>query len=50
MKTTVCLDTDGKTVLFSSDRNGTSAIIKQATDQPLAENLTTGPSMLKQPE
>jgi DNA-binding winged helix-turn-helix (wHTH) protein/WD40 repeat protein len=28
---------DGKAVLFSSDRNGTSAIFKQATDQPLAE-------------
>ena len=40
---------DGKAVLFSSDRNGTSAIFKQATDQPLAESLTTSAEPLKQP-
>jgi Tol biopolymer transport system component/DNA-binding winged helix-turn-helix (wHTH) protein len=40
---------DGKAVLFSSDRNGTSAIFKQATDQPLAESLTTSAEQLKQP-
>ena len=40
---------DGKAVLFSSDRNGTSAIFKQATDQPLAEGLTTSAEQLKQP-
>jgi Tol biopolymer transport system component/DNA-binding winged helix-turn-helix (wHTH) protein len=41
--------TDGKAVLFSSDRNGTSAIFKQFTDQPLAESLTTSAEQLKQP-
>jgi Tol biopolymer transport system component len=40
---------DGKAVLFSSDRNGTAAIFKQATDQPLAEGLTTSAEQLKQP-
>lgn len=40
---------DGKAVLFSSDRNGTSAIFKQVTDQPLAESLTTSAELLKQP-
>ena len=40
---------DGKAVLFSSDRNGISAIFKQATDQPLAESLTTSAEQLKQP-
>ena len=40
---------DGKAVLFNSDRNGTSAIFKQATDQPLAESLTTSAEQLKQP-
>ena len=40
---------DGKAVLFSSDRNGTSAIFKQPTDQPLAESLTTSAEQLKQP-
>jgi Tol biopolymer transport system component len=40
---------DGKAVLFSSDRNGTSAIFKQFTDQPLAERLTTSAEQLKQP-
>jgi len=41
---------DGKAVLFNSDRNGTSAIFRQVTDQPLAERLTTGVEQLKQPE
>jgi hypothetical protein len=40
---------DGKAVLFSSDRNGTSAIFKQVTDQPLAEGLMTSAAQLKQP-
>jgi Tol biopolymer transport system component len=40
---------DGKAVLFNSDRNGTSAIFKQVTDQPLAESLTTSAEPLKQP-
>jgi Tol biopolymer transport system component/DNA-binding winged helix-turn-helix (wHTH) protein len=40
---------DSKAVLFSSDRNGTEEIFKQATDQPLAENLMTGAQDLWQP-
>jgi DNA-binding winged helix-turn-helix (wHTH) protein/Tol biopolymer transport system component len=32
---------DSTAVLFSSDRNGMPEIFKQATDQPLAENLVT---------
>jgi Tol biopolymer transport system component/DNA-binding winged helix-turn-helix (wHTH) protein len=40
---------DGKAVLFNSDRNGTSAIFRQFTDQPLAERLTTSSEQLKQP-
>jgi Tol biopolymer transport system component len=40
---------DSKVVLFSSDRNGTSEIFKQATDQPLAENLVTAAERLSQP-
>jgi Tol biopolymer transport system component/DNA-binding winged helix-turn-helix (wHTH) protein len=40
---------DGKAVLFNSDRNGTSAIFKQVTDQPLAESLTASAEPLKQP-
>jgi len=40
---------DSKTVLFSSDRNGTSELFKQATDQPLAESLMTGGEQLWQP-
>ena len=40
---------DGKAVLFNSDRNGTSAIFRQVTDQPLAERLTTSIEQLKQP-
>jgi Tol biopolymer transport system component len=40
---------DSKTVLLSSDRNGTSEIFKQATDQRLAENLMAGAEDLWQP-
>jgi DNA-binding winged helix-turn-helix (wHTH) protein/Tol biopolymer transport system component len=40
---------DSKIVLFSSDRNGTSEIFKQATDQPFAESLITGAQDLWQP-
>jgi DNA-binding winged helix-turn-helix (wHTH) protein/Tol biopolymer transport system component len=40
---------DSKVVLFNSDRNGTSEIFKQATDQPLAENLVTAAERLSQP-
>jgi DNA-binding winged helix-turn-helix (wHTH) protein/Tol biopolymer transport system component len=40
---------DSKAVLFNSDRNGTSEIFKQATDQPLAENLMTGAQNLSLP-
>jgi Tol biopolymer transport system component len=40
---------DSKAVLFASDRNGTSEIFKQATDQPLPENLTSGAQDLWQP-
>ena len=40
---------DSKIVLFSSDRNGTSEIFEQATDQPFAESLITGAEDLGQP-
>lgn len=40
---------DSKAVLFYSNRNGTSEIFKQATDQPLAENLVTATEHLSQP-
>jgi len=40
---------DGKAVLFSSNRNGTPQIFKQAIDQPLAENLMTSAEQLLQP-
>ncbi len=40
---------DSKIVLFSSDRNGTSEIFKQATDQPFAESLITGAQDLWEP-
>ena len=40
---------DSTAVLFDSDRNGTSEIFKQATDQPLAENLVTANEQLSQP-
>jgi Tol biopolymer transport system component/DNA-binding winged helix-turn-helix (wHTH) protein len=33
---------DSKAVLFTSDRNGTPEIFKQALDQPLAESLMVG--------
>ena len=40
---------DSKAVLFSSDRNGTHEIFKQAIDQPLAERLVTSSEQLSQP-
>ena len=40
---------DSRAVLFYSDRNGTSEIFKQATDQLLAENLATATEQLSQP-
>lgn len=40
---------DSKAVLFSSNRNGTSEIFKQATDQPLAESLMSSTEELLQP-
>jgi Tol biopolymer transport system component/DNA-binding winged helix-turn-helix (wHTH) protein len=40
---------DGTAVLFSSDRNGTPEIFKQATDQPLAESLVTAAEQLLTP-
>jgi DNA-binding winged helix-turn-helix (wHTH) protein/Tol biopolymer transport system component len=40
---------DSKAVLFGSNRNGTSEIFKQATDQPLAEGMMTSPEQLLQP-
>jgi DNA-binding winged helix-turn-helix (wHTH) protein/Tol biopolymer transport system component len=40
---------DSTAVLFDSNRNGTSEIFKQPTDQPLAENLVTANEQLSQP-
>jgi len=40
---------DSKAVLFSSNRNGTSELFKQVTDQPLAESMMTSPEELLQP-
>src|SRR6266404_3016357 len=40
---------DSTAILFESDRNGSSEIFKQATDQPLAERLATSPEQLSQP-
>jgi len=40
---------DSKAVLFVSDRNGASAILKQAIDQPLPEILVAGPDQPSQP-
>lgn len=40
---------DSKAVLFSSDRNGTHEIFKQAIDQPLAERLVGSSEQLSQP-
>jgi len=40
---------DSKAVLFSSDRNGTREIFKQAIDQPLAETLVTSVDHVSQP-
>jgi Tol biopolymer transport system component len=39
---------DGTAVLFSSDRNGTREIFKQAIDQPLAESLVSGADQVSQ--
>jgi Tol biopolymer transport system component len=40
---------DSKAVLFNSNRNGTSEIFKQATDQPMAESMMTSAEQLLQP-
>ncbi len=40
---------DNKTVLFSSDRNGTMDIFKQALDQEAAELVATGPDYKDNP-
>jgi Tol biopolymer transport system component/DNA-binding winged helix-turn-helix (wHTH) protein len=40
---------DSNAVLFSSDRNGTSEIFKQNTDQSIAETLVTSIEQLSQP-
>ena len=40
---------DSKAVLFSSNRNGTSELFKQVTDQPLAESMMTSAEELLQP-
>jgi len=40
---------DSKAVLFSSNRNGTSELFKQGTDQPLAESMMTSAEELLQP-
>lgn len=41
---------DGKAVLFSSDRNGTREIFKQAIDQPVAESLVTSADQVSEPK
>ena len=40
---------DSKAILFSSNRNGTSEIFKQATEQPLAESMISSAEELLQP-
>jgi Tol biopolymer transport system component/DNA-binding winged helix-turn-helix (wHTH) protein len=40
---------DSKAVLFTSDRNGTQEIFKQAIDQPLPERLASSADHLSQP-
>jgi Tol biopolymer transport system component len=40
---------DSKAVLFTSDRNGTQEIFKQALDQPLPESLASSAEQLSQP-
>ena len=40
---------DSKAVLFTSNRNGTPEIFKQATDQPVAESLMASAEPLSQP-
>jgi Tol biopolymer transport system component/DNA-binding winged helix-turn-helix (wHTH) protein len=41
---------DGKSVLFSSDRNGTMEIFKQGADQSIPETLVTSHEQLLQPK
>jgi eukaryotic-like serine/threonine-protein kinase len=40
---------DSKAVLFTSDRNGTPEIFRQAIDQPLPESLVSSADQLSQP-
>ncbi len=40
---------DSKAVLFTSDRNGTREIFKQAIDQPMPESLASSADQLSQP-
>src|SRR5215471_2260511 len=40
---------DGKSILFHSNRNGSSQIFKQALDQPLAETIVSSLEELRQP-
>ena len=40
---------DSKAVLFTSDRDGTSEIFKQAIDEPLAESMLAGPDQMELP-
>ena len=40
---------DSKSVLFTSDRNGTTEIFKQAVDEPLAESVVAGPDRMDLP-
>jgi DNA-binding winged helix-turn-helix (wHTH) protein len=40
---------DSKAILFNSNRNGTSEIFRQATDEPLAENMMASAEQLQQP-
>jgi DNA-binding winged helix-turn-helix (wHTH) protein/Tol biopolymer transport system component len=40
---------DSKAILFNSNRNGTSEIFRQATDEPLAESMMASAEQLQQP-
>jgi Tol biopolymer transport system component len=40
---------DSKAILFTSDRNGTREIFKQAIDQPMPESLASSADQLSQP-
>jgi DNA-binding winged helix-turn-helix (wHTH) protein len=40
---------DSKAILFNSNRNRTSEIFRQATDEPLAENMMASAEQLQQP-